>query len=69
MLRAAESRFDLFLTTDKNLQYQQNLVGRMLRILVLPTTNWPEIQRHADRVRQAVAEMLPGEYRELAWED
>ncbi len=67
LLRAAEARFDLFLTTDQNLRYQQNLAGRRLRILVLPTTNWPEIKRHVDLVRQSVGEMSPGEYRELEW--
>lgn len=67
LLRAAEARFDLFLTTDQNLRYQQNLAGRRLRILVLPTTNWPEIKRHVDLVQQSVGEMAPGEYRELEW--
>ena len=43
LLRAAEGRFDVFITTDQNLRYQQNLTARQLAILVLPTTNWPEI--------------------------
>lgn len=67
MLRAAEGRFDVFVTTDQNLRYQQNLTGRQLAILVLPTTNWPEIQRHQDDVVTAVNSMRPGEYRELRW--
>jgi len=46
LLREAEGRFEVFVTTDQNLRYQQNLGGRQLAILVLPTTNWPEIQRH-----------------------
>ena len=46
LLREAEGRFEVFVTTDQNLRYQQNLGGRRLAILVLPTTNWPEIQRH-----------------------
>ena len=37
LLRTAASPFDLFLNTDKNLRYQQNLAGRALGILVLPT--------------------------------
>lgn len=35
LLAAAEGRFDLFITTDKNLRYQQDLRGRTLAILVL----------------------------------
>ena len=33
LLRAAEDQFDLFITTDQNLRYQQNLAGRRLAIL------------------------------------
>lgn len=39
LLAAAESEFDALVTTDKNLRYQQNLAGRRLAILVLPTAN------------------------------
>ena len=67
LLRAAEGRFDVFVTTDQNLRYQQNLAGRQLAILVLPTTNWLEIRRHQDEVVAAVNSMRPGEYRELRW--
>ena len=37
LLRQAEGQFDVFVTTDQNLRYQQNLAGRRLAILVLPT--------------------------------
>ena len=67
MLREAEGRFEVFVTTDKNLLYQQNLGGRRLAILVWPTTNWPEIQRHQSEVVVAVNSMQPGDYRELRW--
>ena len=49
LLAAAEGKFDAFITTDQNLRYQQNLQGRRLAILALPTTNWLEIQKHLDR--------------------
>ena len=39
LLAAAEKAFDVFITTDQNLRYQQNLTGRTLVILVLPTTS------------------------------
>lgn len=44
LLKAAETRFDALITTDRNLRYQQNLTGLRLAILVLPTTSWPKIQ-------------------------
>ncbi len=67
LLRAAEGRFEVFVTTDQNLRYQQNLSGRQLGILVLPTTSWPEIKTHQDEVATAVKSVRPGEYRELRW--
>jgi hypothetical protein len=67
LLRAAEGRFEVFITTDQNLRYQQNLTGRQLAIMVLPTTNWPKIQRHQAEVAAAVNALRPGDYRELRW--
>jgi len=67
LLRAAETDFDAFITTDRNLRYQQNLAGRRLAILVLPTTSWPKIKVHAAEVAATVNELLPGEYRELTF--
>jgi len=57
--------FDAFITTDKNLRYQQNLRGRRLAILVLPTTNWLEIQKHVAIVSDAVNTLKPGDFVEL----
>ena len=44
LLTAAESEFDVLVTTDKNLRYQQKLAGRHLAVLILPTTSWPQLQ-------------------------
>jgi len=65
LLAQAEGSFDLLITTDKNLRYQQNLAGHRLAILVLPTTSWPKIQLHIPVVVAAVAAIGPGDYREL----
>jgi hypothetical protein len=67
LLSAAEARFDLLVTTDQNLRYQQNLTGRRIAILILPTTSWPEIQKHLAEITSAVAATQPGSYRELRW--
>jgi hypothetical protein len=66
LLAAAEAAFDVFITTDRNLRYQQNLKNRTLAILVLPTTSWPTIQRHLDRISEAVSALQPGMFVELA---
>jgi hypothetical protein len=49
LLGNAERTFDLLITTDQNLRYQQELGGRRLAILVLPTTNWLDIHRTTRR--------------------
>jgi predicted nuclease of predicted toxin-antitoxin system len=67
LLEQAEAQFDLLITTDQNLHYQQNLAGRRLAILVLPTTSWPEISQHEAEVLAAVNTLHAGEYRELRW--
>jgi hypothetical protein len=70
LLSAAETAgFEALITTDKNLRYQQNLAGRRLAILVLPTTDWRTIRRHADIVVRAVDDLAAGAYVELAFPD
>ena len=65
LLAAAEVSFDLLITTDQQLRYQQNLAGRRLSVLVLRTTSWPRIQEHVSRIIDALAKMSVGEYREI----
>jgi len=67
LLAAAEKSFDAFITTDQNLRYQQNLTGRRLAILVLPTTSWPEIQKYTKLVTESVSALKPGDFVELSF--
>src|SRR5258708_36977321 len=61
LLRAADSQFDVFITTDRNLRHQQNLAGYQLAILILPTTNWPAIRVHQALVAAAANKLRPGD--------
>ncbi|HEY1171195.1 MAG TPA: hypothetical protein VGH19_07515 [Verrucomicrobiae bacterium] len=66
LLAAAENAgFELLITTDQNLRYQQNLKTRRIAILVLLTTRWPRIKLHIPTVMNAVNSMSPGAYLEL----
>jgi hypothetical protein len=67
LLAAAEDSFDLFITTDQQLRYQQNLAGRKLSVLVLTTTSWPRIKEHVSGIIDALARMSAGEYREISF--
>ena len=67
LLREAERAFDVLITTDKNLRYQQNLRGRRLAIIVLPEPTWVTVRQHANTVVQACTAIKPGDYLELQW--
>lgn len=62
---AEAAGFDVFLTTDKNLRYQQKLVGRKIAIVVLGVQQWPQLRPHMQRVIDAVNAALPDIYIEI----
>ena len=62
---AEQEGFSVFVTTDKNLKYQQNLQSRRIAIVVLTTTSWLRIQRAADAVIAAVGNATIGSYIEI----
>ena len=62
---AEQAGFDLLLTTDKNLSYQQNLTGRKMAILVLGKQQWPLLRPYVQLVIDAVDAALPGSYAEI----
>jgi len=60
LLYAVAGTFDVFITTDQSLPFQQNLKGRTFAILVLPTTSWPRLKSHLGQIAAAVEELRPG---------
>jgi hypothetical protein len=58
--------FHLFITYDRNLEYQQNLQSRRIAIIALSTNIWPLIKPlikpHVERVKEAVNSAIPGSY-------
>ena len=66
LLDVAESAgFDVLITTDMNLRYQQNLASRKISIVVLLTTSWPRIRNHVATVVQVIDNLQPGSYVEI----
>ena len=66
LLRAAEeTTFDVLLTTDKNIRYQQNLAKRVIAIVVLGNSRWRLIQQHLERVVTAINTAKTGTYFEV----
>lgn len=65
-LQAADTAgFEILVTTDTNLKYQQNLTERHIAIVVLNTTSWPRIQAAVELVKKAVNQANPGTYAEV----
>ena len=62
---AARAGFDLLISTDQNIRYQQNLTGRRIALLVLPIQNWPELKPHARKISDAINHLQAGEYHEM----
>jgi hypothetical protein len=63
LLNVAEAQqFEVLVTTDKNLRYQQNLAGRRLAIFVLPFASWPRLKSHSASIAQAIGALAPGDF-------
>jgi hypothetical protein len=55
----------VFLSTDKNIRYQQNLSGRKIALIVLGNPQWPAVRLHLDGIAAAVNAATPGSYTEV----
>ena len=62
---ADEAGFYVFVTTDKNLQYQQRVARGRLAILVLWTTSWPELKPHTAIIVDAAKRLPAGGLHEI----
>ncbi len=58
--------YDLMITTDQNLQYQQHLSSRSIGIVVLLSTTWPRIKLKTSDVASVVNTIAPDGYQEVA---
>jgi hypothetical protein len=66
LLDTAEAAgFDVFVTTDRNIQYQQNLSGRRIAIVILGKARWKLIKNHLAEVAAAVSNAKPSTFTEV----
>jgi hypothetical protein len=67
LLKAAEDAgFELLLTTDRRIRYQQNLRVRRIALVVLTgSSKWSNVRQQADRIAAAVGSAPPGSYTEI----
>jgi hypothetical protein len=63
LLRAAEAEaFDVLITCDQNIAYQQNLTSRKLALAVLGSNIWPIVSNYRDSIAAKVDTASPGSY-------
>jgi hypothetical protein len=67
LLRVAEEAgFELLLTTDQRIRYQQNLTGRKIAIVVLGgSTKWSRVRLYFERIAAVVNAAELGSYTEV----
>jgi hypothetical protein len=66
LLDAAEADgFDLLISADQSIRYQQHLRGRRIAVLVLTSPLWPRIKPHVGGIAAVVDGMTPGSYSEF----
>jgi len=65
LLRRAKAQFDLFITSDQNIRYQQNLAGQGIAILELSTNDLRRIRAAAKLIEEAVSKIQPADLKRL----
>lgn len=65
LLRRAESEFDVSITTDKRLKYEQDLTGRALAIIVLPSNQLPVVKAIIPQLQKVLDSAKPGDFVEV----
>ena len=65
LLQRAEGEFDLFITSDQNIRYQQNLTGRRIAILELSTNDIGRIQSARVLIEETIAAIGVDEFKQL----
>ena len=67
LLTAAEKDgFEVLVTTDTNLRYQQNLTQRKIALVILGTTSWPRIQKNIKAIVTAIDLATPNSYQSVS---
>ncbi len=59
---AEAAGFDVLVTSDQNIRYQQNLTGRKLALVVLGSNIWPVVREHEAEIAAKVGAATAGSY-------
>ena len=62
LIRLIDGKFDVFVTGDKNLRYQQNLIDRSIAIIELPTSDRRSVVKLVEKLKVAILNSTMGDY-------
>ena len=63
LLKAAEAaKFDVLVTSDQNIRYQQNPHGRKIALVVLGSNIWPIVRKYKEEIAAKISAGTPGSY-------
>jgi len=65
LLALAANECDVFITSDQNIRYQQNLMGSNIAVLELSTNDLRRIRAVAAIIQSEVSAIKPGVYRRI----
>jgi predicted nuclease of predicted toxin-antitoxin system len=65
LLALAAKEFDLVITSDQNMRYQQNILGLSVAVLELSTNDLRRIRAAAALIQSEIVKMKPGAYRKI----
>ena len=66
LLEAAEQDgYEVLITTDQSIRYQQDLSHRGISIIVLMKATWPRIRNRQQEIVEAVNSISPGQVVEI----
>jgi hypothetical protein len=66
LLSAAEAiGFDILLTCDQNIRYQQNLAGRKIALVILTSNLWPSVRTCGVAIENIVEKATPGSFQTI----
>jgi hypothetical protein len=59
---AERAGYDVLVTCDQNITYQQNMVGRRLSMVVLGSNIWPSVKLKLTNITTALKRRSPGSF-------
>ena len=62
---AEREGYEVMITADQSMRYQQNITRRQVGVVVLLSNRWPEVQMKIEEIRAALEGIQRGELREV----